>query len=112
MSGEIRRRSTHAGLDAERLVLEARENILRSLGITDRSAAKFGRLVFTGSGTEADNLAIFGTAHAKAQSRGGRIITTDASTPQSLKAAKRLNQKVLTLFTYVRAAVFSIWNNI
>ena len=31
---------------------------------------------------------------------------------ERLKAAKRLNQKVLTLFTYVRAVAFSIWNNI
>lgn len=90
------------GLDAERLVLEARENILRSLGITDRSAAKFGRLVFTGSGTEADNLAIFGTAHAKAQSRGGRIITTDSEHPAVLESRKALESEGFDV-VYIRS---------
>ena len=90
------------GLDAERLVLEARENILRSLGITDRSAAKFGRLVFTGSGTEADNLAIFGTAYAKAQSRGGRIITTDSEHPAVLESCKALESEGFDV-VYIRS---------
>ena len=90
------------GLDAERLVLEARENILRSLGITDRSAAKSGRLVFTGSGTEADNLAIFGTAYAKAQSRGGRIITTDSEHPAVLESCKALESEGFDV-VYIRS---------
>lgn len=90
------------GLSAEKLILEARENILMSLGITDRASAKTGRLVFTGSGTEADNLALFGTAHAKAQNRGGRIITTDSEHPAVLESCRALESEGFDV-VYIRS---------
>ena len=82
-----------AGLRAEKLVSEARENLLSALGITDRSPIGKSRLIFTGSGTEADNLAVFGTARAKAQNRGGRIITTDSEHPAILEPCKALERE-------------------
>ncbi len=89
------------GLDAEKLILEARENILKSLGVADRASAKSGRLVFTGSGTEADNLALFGTVHAKAQNRGGRIITTDSEHPAVLESCRALESEGFNV-VYIR----------
>lgn len=82
-----------AGLRAEELVAEAREHILSALGIADRSSVGKSRLIFTGSGTEADNLAVFGTARAKAQNRGGRIITTDSEHPAILEPCKALERE-------------------
>lgn len=58
------------GLDAEKILAGARADILRTLG------ARGGHLVFTASGSEANNLAIGGRAHAKARFRGGKILTT------------------------------------
>ena len=61
------------GLDAEKLLDEARSEILSSLG------AQGSSVIFTASGSEANNLAIFGRAFAKERySRGAKIITTDS----------------------------------
>ena len=58
------------GFEAERVVKEARERILSTLG------AAGCELVFTASGSEANNLAIIGRAMAKERyKRGGRIIS-------------------------------------
>ena len=63
--------SLHAvGFDAEQILKNARSSLLRTLG------AKNGTLVFTSSGSEANNLAIFGRAHAKDRYRGKKILTT------------------------------------
>lgn len=60
------------GQSAALLLKEARASLLSALG------AKEGRLVFTASGTESNNLALFGRAYAKERfARGGRIITTE-----------------------------------
>lgn len=59
------------GVEAERLVSEARKEILNALGFRK---AKPEQLVFTASGTEAANMAIIGTATAKARNKGKRII--------------------------------------
>ena len=53
------------GLIAQNEVHTAREKILSLLGV--HSAGTFSPLVFTACGTEANNLALFGTARAKAQ---------------------------------------------
>ena len=89
------------GLDAERLVLEARENILRSRHHRPL-CGKIRKTGFTGSGTEADNLALFGTAYAKAQSRGGRIITTDSEHPAVLESCKTLESEGFDV-VYIRS---------
>ncbi len=68
--------SMHAlGLEAEHIVNEARENILSSLGVRDMSSKT---VIFTGSGTEADNLALAGVCSAKERPQNKRIVITDS----------------------------------
>lgn len=64
--------SLHAmGFEAEKIIEGAREDIRTSLG------ARGASIVFTASGTEANNLAIIGRAMAKERyKRGAKIITT------------------------------------
>ena len=62
--------SVHAaGRSARALVETARERVAQAIG------ASPSEIVFTGGGTDADNLAIKGAAH-KARGRGNHIITT------------------------------------
>lgn len=64
--------SLHAiGFDAEKVLKDARTTVMKTLG------AKDGTLIFTSSGSEANNLAIFGRAHAKARYKGKKILTTE-----------------------------------
>ncbi len=59
------------GLRAAHALNAARHSLMRALSARD------GQIVFTGSGSEANNLAIFGRAYAKERYRkGSRIITT------------------------------------
>ncbi len=76
------------GLAARELVEEARAAIARSLGV--RLAATGGKILFTSCGSEADNLALLGTAYAKPRRRGGRIITTDSEHPAVENAMRAL----------------------
>ncbi len=83
--------SVHAfGMAAGHILEEARKNILSALGIHDKNS---GRLVFCGSGTEANNLAVFGTAYAKANLRRKRIITDDSQHPSVISPLDRLGQE-------------------
>ena len=60
------------GFNAEREIEAARKNILTSLGVRDAS------VIFTASGSEANNLALIGRALAKERyMRGAKIITTE-----------------------------------
>lgn len=68
-----------AGQAARKLVEDARREIASTLGVRPPLAP--GQLIFTSCGSEADNLAILGTAYAKERRRGGRIITTDSEHP-------------------------------
>ena len=68
-----------AGQAARKLVEDARRDIASTLGV--RGTLSPGQLIFTSCGSEADNLAILGTAYAKERRRGGRIITTDSEHP-------------------------------
>src|SRR6185437_14969161 len=62
--------SLHAeGRRARAAVDRARETVAQALG------ARPGEIVFTGSGTEADNIAIFGVARARRE-RGKHIVST------------------------------------
>ncbi len=64
-----------AGLEAEKLVSEARGIILSSLGIM---RPQRWELIFTSSGTEANNIAILGTIRAKARRGNEKIMITDS----------------------------------
>ena len=71
--------SLHAmGNTARRALSEAREQVLRALD------ARGGKLVFTGSGSEANNLAILGRAYAKERYRRGTRIITSAGEHASI----------------------------
>lgn len=70
------------GMEAEIDLNEARETVARSLN------ARADEIIFTGSGTEANNTALLSVL--KAQKRGGRIITTAIEHPSVLETAKRL----------------------
>lgn len=77
--------SLHAlGFAAEKEIRAARDTILRTL------SSSAGTLVFTASGSEANNLAIFGRLHAKERyRRGAKILTTageHASVSEVLRA--------------------------
>lgn len=80
------------GMEAEIALNEARETVARSLN------ARADEIIFTGSGTEANNTALLSVL--KAQKRGGRIITTAIEHPSVLETAKRLTDygfEVITL---------------
>ena len=62
------------GFESSKLIDEARAKVLNSLFVR---GGKAENLVFTSSGTEADNLALMGVAYAKTR-RASRIITTDS----------------------------------
>ena len=76
-----------AGLRAEKLISEARRNILTALG-----AKNSGELVFTSCGTEASALALFGSAFAKERREATRIHTTDSEHPSVENAMRRLER--------------------
>lgn len=75
------------GTAAHAVLKKAREQVLIALGVR---GAKEENLIFTASGTEADNLAVIGTAHAKKALSGGKIITTDSEHPAVLRAVESL----------------------
>lgn len=74
------------GVDSEKAVKQARKQVERALGIGE------GTVYFTSGGTEADNMAIFGTARALKRS-GKKIITSAVEHPAVLECCKRLAQE-------------------
>ena len=79
-----------AGLDAEKMMREARSAVCRSLGIRN---AKDGELVFTSGGSEADNLAIFGSVFAKARRTANKILTTAGEHSAVENSLRRLEEQ-------------------
>jgi len=78
--------STHfAGIEAKKLLEGAREELTRAAGITRQS----GRTVFTSSGSEANNLALFCTLMSKSYRYRPKIITTDSEHPSVLEPLRR-----------------------
>lgn len=71
------------GRESRKYLDDARAVISKSIG------AKASEIVFTSGGSEADNLAIFGTAHAR-QQEGRHIITTQIEHHAVLRACERL----------------------
>ena len=78
------------GFEAEKLKDASRDIIFRALGIRKTSG---DRIIFTSGGTEANNLAIFGCAHAKPSNKGKRIITTDSEHASVLTPFKMLERE-------------------
>lgn len=75
------------GHEAQKLIDSARESIGSALGVR---MMKPEELIFTASGTEANNLAIFGTAYAKSRRVANKIITTDSEHPSVEKSLEAL----------------------
>lgn len=74
------------GLRTEKLITAAKEQLAKKLGGDKRN------IYFTSGGTEANNLALFGTAYAK-QKQGKRIITSKIEHPSVLEAARKLERE-------------------
>ena len=99
--------SRHAmGTAAHAVLKQARMQVLAALGAKD---AKEEHLIFTASGTEADNLAILGTARAKKALRGGKLITSDAEHPAVLRPFAQLEEEGFrTAYIRTKSGVFDM----
>ncbi|MBQ9745500.1 MAG: cysteine desulfurase, partial [Clostridia bacterium] len=78
------------GMEAEKTVSEARDRIFTAMGAKKAGKVKPQMLVFTASGTEANNLALIGAATAKPRRKGGKIIVGEAEHPSVTETAKYL----------------------
>ena len=78
------------GMEAEKTVSEARDKIFTALGAKKAGKVKPQMLVFTSSGTEANNLALIGAATAKERQKGGKIIVGETEHPSVTETAKYL----------------------
>lgn len=72
------------GFDAEKVISRVRESLARLLGA--------GQVVFTASGSEANNLALLSGAE-KNRRAGNRIITTDSEHPSVLECCRELERR-------------------
>ena len=77
------------GLAAQKLVDEARSALGIALGVR---MLKPGQLVFTSSGTEANNLAIRGCVYSKTRRAANKIITTDSEHPSVENTLRKLEE--------------------
>lgn len=75
-----------AGAAAHRALERDRETVRAAFG----AGSKEGRVIFTASGTEADNTAIFGAVTAKSRRPGAKVLTTDSEHPAVARAMERL----------------------
>ena len=78
------------GQAAHAVIEEARREVALSLGF--RTPLSAGQLLFTSSGSEADNLAVLGTAYAKERRRAGCVVTTDSEHPGVMRAMEALEK--------------------
>ena len=74
------------GFEAERALRLAREQVAKVL------SAQPEEIIFTSGGTEADNLALFGAAHAR-KKRGNRIVSTVIEHPAVLNTLHALEEE-------------------
>ncbi len=79
-----------AGLAAEKLVSSAREAILQALGIRNKAGYA---LLFTSSGSEANNQVLFGAIRAKNFRFTPRVVTTDSEHPSVLEPLAALEKQ-------------------
>lgn len=78
------------GLASEKRVRAARQHL------ADSFAAKEDEIIFTSCGTESDNTALYGIAHAKRR-EGKKIITSKVEHPAILEACKVLEKEGYTV---------------
>lgn len=82
--------SVHAaGLKAKKLLDESRKDVLSLLGEKNPDPSS---LIFTGSGTEADNLAVYGVLRAKNFRFVPRVITTNSEHPAISHILNRMEE--------------------
>lgn len=81
------------GVEAEKLMSSARRSVLAAMGVPCRTMIDERRLIFTASGTEADNLALIGTALAKNFPKGKKILISDSEHPAVMNAAAELEKR-------------------
>ncbi len=79
------------GVEAEKLVSDSRRAILTSLGVRNVTKLTEKQIIFTASGTEADNLALLGTMSAKGYNRK-KIIISDSEHPAIMEPAAFLER--------------------
>lgn len=79
-----------AGDEARRLLSTAREQVYAAAGVR---RADGWRVVFTASGSEANNLAILGAARAKKHFASKRILTTDSEHPSVARTVEALTRE-------------------
>lgn len=77
------------GFEAQKLLSASRRSLCDILGIRDPKS----ELIFTGSGTEANNTALFGVAYAKNQNAGKKIVISDSEHPSVKNAAEELHRR-------------------
>ena len=85
------------GVDAEKIVSDARRAILATIGVRAVSKIAEKQLIFTASGTEADNLALIGAAAAKNFPAGKKILISDSEHPAVLEPAAQLERRGFTV---------------
>lgn len=85
------------GVEAEKLVSDARRAILTSLGVRPITKLTEKQLIFTASGTEADNLALLGAISAKGFGAGKKVLITDSEHPAVLETAAELERRGLAV---------------
>jgi len=78
------------GREVKALVTEAREQVAAAIG------ARRTEIIFTSSGTEADNLAILGLAEAQPEKR--EFITSSIEHPAVLETARHLEAHGYTVY--------------
>ncbi len=74
------------GIEADALLLKARETVAKAL------SCERDEIIFTGGGTEGNNLAVFGAAFANKR-KGNRVITSAVEHPSVQKAFDRLERE-------------------
>lgn len=77
------------GIDADMLLLSARRAVAKSLSADEKE------ILFTSGGTESNNLAILGAAHAMKR-KGNKVITSAVEHPSVLKCFDRLESEGFT----------------
>lgn len=82
------------GTNAKKMLDAARESVGKCFGLNGASSDK---IFFTASGTESNNMAIFGSVYAKARARGDKIITTDSEHSSVKNAVNKLEGEGFTV---------------